>query len=408
MPDVLSAALTHKAVDLVDINETSLIAATARVIVRKNTGTDVGARRRLNFVEGSGVTITLTDVPGSEEVVVNIAASASVTSVSLDSGAASGYVARAKLTADTTYRAVLGLDASGFGALTFGPGGAAGAQDVHIYRGGTSQIKIDIDGAGGDLANGIQLYGYLRTWRPTSANVIIQGFVTGDTQPRFQVVSTGSIAWGDGTAAVDVNLYRSAVDVLKTDDSFSIAGAYLAYTGLVRSGGTAFPGSPATGDRFFRTDRGMEFFYDGTRWLTTQIYEYPLRGHNFTPPMNLAATTVGALRDATPSLRGGTDIWLMDYTETVIIAAGGTALGASHKWVETLLSYVDGAVTFSTLGTISWASGASAVWRRQILTINALLSFGTVKDAFQVDTAKTGTPGNLQFYGVITYRIVAT
>lgn len=74
MPDVLSTGLTHLAVDLVDVNETSLIAATARTIVRKNTGADVGARRRLNFVEGTNVTITVTDVPGSEELIVNIAA----------------------------------------------------------------------------------------------------------------------------------------------------------------------------------------------------------------------------------------------------------------------------------------------------------------------------------------------
>jgi hypothetical protein len=33
--------------------------------------------------------------------------------------------------------------------------------------------------------------------------------------------------------------------------------------------GSSFPGSPATGQHFFRTDRGIEYYYDGTRWLST-------------------------------------------------------------------------------------------------------------------------------------------
>lgn len=48
----------------------------ARVAVRKNTGgTDVGKRRRLNFVEGSNVTLTVTDDPAGEEVNIAVAAS---------------------------------------------------------------------------------------------------------------------------------------------------------------------------------------------------------------------------------------------------------------------------------------------------------------------------------------------
>lgn len=48
--------------------------AVAKVTVRKNTGADVGSRRRINFVEGSNVTLTVTDDAGNEEVDVEIAA----------------------------------------------------------------------------------------------------------------------------------------------------------------------------------------------------------------------------------------------------------------------------------------------------------------------------------------------
>ncbi len=49
--------------------------------------------------------------------------------------------------------------------------------------------------------------------------------------------------WGDGAAAADTNLYRSAADVLKTDDALSIGGAVGFY-------GTAPAGKPTvTGSR---------------------------------------------------------------------------------------------------------------------------------------------------------------
>lgn len=38
------------------------------------------------------------------------------------------------------------------------------------------------------------------------------------------------------------------------------------------AGGTAFPATPGVGDRFFRADRGIEYYYDGTRWLSMQLF----------------------------------------------------------------------------------------------------------------------------------------
>lgn len=47
--------------------------------------------------------------------------------------------------------------------------------------------------------------------------------VTGDTQKRIIVNGDGKLEWGSGALAVDTNLYRSAANTLKTDDSLSIA-----------------------------------------------------------------------------------------------------------------------------------------------------------------------------------------
>lgn len=54
---------------------TGLLDANARVGVRKNTAGSTFTRRRVNFIEGTNITITETDSSGNEEVNVTIAAS---------------------------------------------------------------------------------------------------------------------------------------------------------------------------------------------------------------------------------------------------------------------------------------------------------------------------------------------
>jgi hypothetical protein len=63
---------------------TGLLDATARVAVRKNSGgTNVGARRRLNLIEGTNITLTVADDGASEEVDITIDAAASGDATSL-------------------------------------------------------------------------------------------------------------------------------------------------------------------------------------------------------------------------------------------------------------------------------------------------------------------------------------
>lgn len=44
----------------------------ASVTVRKNSGANVGSRARLNFIEGTGTTLTITDDAGNDEVDITI------------------------------------------------------------------------------------------------------------------------------------------------------------------------------------------------------------------------------------------------------------------------------------------------------------------------------------------------
>jgi hypothetical protein len=55
---------------------TDLLDAVARVTARRNTGINVGSRRRFNFLDGTNTTWTITDVPLLEEITVRVDASA--------------------------------------------------------------------------------------------------------------------------------------------------------------------------------------------------------------------------------------------------------------------------------------------------------------------------------------------
>lgn len=66
--------------------------------------------------------------------------------------------------------------------------------------------------------------------------------VSGDSLPRFIINADGQLEWATGLLSPDTNLYRSAANVLKTDDSLAIAGNNLtsvASSGSVRLVNTA-------------------------------------------------------------------------------------------------------------------------------------------------------------------------
>lgn len=56
----------------------------------------------------------------------------------------------------------------------------------------------------------------------TSGSQAIETMVTGDSNSRWQLQSSGAMNWGPGNTSTDVNLYRPSVGTLKTDNSFSI------------------------------------------------------------------------------------------------------------------------------------------------------------------------------------------
>jgi hypothetical protein len=83
LPDQHHAQLhkdSHKTGGSDAFTVSDLLDAIARVTVRKNTGANIGSRRRLNFIEGSNITLTIADDAVDEEIDVTIASGGGVPS----------------------------------------------------------------------------------------------------------------------------------------------------------------------------------------------------------------------------------------------------------------------------------------------------------------------------------------
>lgn len=116
-----------------------------------------------------------------------------------------------QVTGDTNPRLIQQAD----GKLIWGPGNAVG--DCIVSR---------------DAANALATTDTLiRAYRTSAASAIFSGIQTGDANARWYTQADGKHWWGNGTAAVDTNLYRSGVGVLATDTALTVGGS-LTVTGV--------------------------------------------------------------------------------------------------------------------------------------------------------------------------------
>lgn len=230
-----------------------------------------------------------------------------------------------------------------------------------------------------------------------------------------QAVSTGSTARASGTfckfttggTTPEADIWPVDLGAGSGVGTGNAGAVYAMGNGAgIWNAGTSFPGSKATNDRYWRTDLSMEFYWDGTRWLSTQLFTLEMRWIGTGASQAISSGVTAATNGIVPGLQGGSDIWIVGHHLRTFINAG-TALDGSNKWVMTT-NTLDVNDSATLIDTINLNSGASSIWRSSDVSIGALLNNGTVKYRFYTTYTKTGTPGNLNFLEQISYRIVAT
>ena len=142
------------------------------------------------------------------------------------------------------------------------------------------------------------------------------------------------------------------------------------------SSGTSFPGSPLTNDLFYRTDRALLYFYNGTRWLTVNTYsqQYDL-------------TQYGTANIEWPLPMGNLyDVWSVSLHISGFV---GTGAPASNYRTYTM-NYYDG-VSGAAVGSVNTTGfTASGIWSQASANTGVLVS-KTNKILYST-VATTGTP----------------
>ncbi len=165
---------------------------------------------------------------------------------------------------------------------------------------------------------------------------------------------------------------------------------------VVADNGTSFPGSPSTGDRFFRTDRILEYYYDGTRWLSTQLFRQSFTNSESANP----TTTSGSVMGAWPVTQGDNGIWIVSFqtTSLVLTTNDGT------KYWNFSIDWRTQANANTVLVTANTSADTATNWYDKTLAVGALLD-STARYVHLLVT-KTSTPGSLYVQPCILYRYV--
>lgn len=170
------------------------------------------------------------------------------------------------------------------------------------------------------------------------------------------------------------------------------------YTSGGVSSGTSNPGAPSANDIFFRTDLGLMIYYDGTRWLTTDLKIATL---NVTDNLYPIASGGGTNNGRYPVL-DEFSMYLVDFLASVLV---GTTNNGSNYHTISLYRY-DSANSGTSIVSFNTSADSASTWVRKRVAIDAVLD-STARE-LQTVRAATGTPGTIFYPTALSFRLVVT
>lgn len=124
--------------------------------------------------------------------------------------------------------------------------------------------------------------------------------------------------------------------------------------------GTSFPGGPAAGDQFFRTDQGIYWYRDSTntRWLSVDLIPVGVG--------TVSAVTANAVGFGVLPQIGNFSLWLDSWTTSMFRSAAG-------EW-DIGLNYADSANVSTLIDTQDGSADSNATWYARTRTLGSVLS----------------------------------
>ncbi len=262
---------------------------------------------------------------------------------------------------------------------------------------------MSIGTAGASVGRGTVI-GCIAIDNGTSATATYDGFLIAGTGTT-SILLSGCIATDSATASkkqrYGVNAFAgSEVTItncrLEGNATGRISNNITTALSVDSGAASAFPSDGVTNERLYRHDRDIQYFFDGTRWLSQNLFHMSMSPGDIIPA-NQTATGVTGGRFAPPTQ--DYDCWLETLYVATYIASGNTS---AAYWSFALMK-TDG-VSSTAVGTTTTQSDASATWISEKLAINALL--GTANDIIELNASKTSTPGNWYMSASLSYRLV--
>lgn len=156
--------------------------------------------------------------------------------------------------------------------------------------------------------------------------------------------------------------------------------------------GSSFPVAPLTGDKFWRTDRNIEYYYDGTRWLSFEL---------FTVAFPIGVTQAATYESDICHPHAGTyDIYVTKFHLAVYQSLGTT----SANYFNCLIRSVLGSTVTPISSTISSQNDATSTWIRKT-SVSPNVVVPNTEAIIQFSATEVGTQSGF-FAGSFNYRLV--
>lgn len=233
----------------------------------------------------------------------------------------------------------------------------------------------------------------------------------------YSCTTHGLIYQSDGSSAWSTWLTLPATGAVATDSIWDAAGDLAVGTGadtaakltkgaaggalsminaaVAWNSGTSNPGSAVAGDRYWRTDLGLEVYYDGTRWLTQQMFTAPL------PQITNVSADPAATGALCPSALFQVYVVAVRATTLVLTTNDGT------KYWTVQFNTQKAPNTATNLGSSFNTSADTATsWTTHTVAVGATVA--TSELTFNYVITKTSTPGGLYMAATVFYRLVIT
>lgn len=217
------------------------------------------------------------------------------------------------------------------------------------------------------------------------------GLGTAATSAASAFAASGAVTASGLTQATNKLLGRStastgAIEEITLGTGLSFSGITL---NALAAAGTSFPGSPATNDRYFRTDRGIEYYYDGTRWLSTHLVVHAIATQDALTPQ----TSTQDLRSPNP----GAGLYAI-YVERLIVASFLTTTTASNYFTYQLKSLL-GSTATNLGGTVT--NQSTTINTHVQLPLNIGVVVASTEATISVTATETGTASCFHTYCIL-------